>query len=138
MARYEAAGKRKYLYGKTKKIVIDRLRERRPSGLTNLVPEADTMLVGSYLDRWLPTVRGTVEERTITRHEEVVAAARERHGGDQPPEAPEKGDTGLVTLEEAKRLLRVTRAKRFEALYVLVVTTGMRQGELLGLGSSSS
>ncbi len=66
VARYETAGKRKYLYGKTKKIVTDRLRERTSSGLTKLVLEAEGMRVGEYLDRWLPTVRGTVKERTLT------------------------------------------------------------------------
>ncbi len=38
MARYEAAGKKKYLYGKTKKAVADRLRERLSNGLTDLAP----------------------------------------------------------------------------------------------------
>jgi integrase len=35
---------------------------------------------------------------------------------------------------QARRLLEVARGNRLEALYVLAVTTGMRQGELLGLG----
>ena len=35
--------------------------------------------------------------------------------------------------EEAKRFLEAIAGDRFEALYVLAVTTGMRQGELLGL-----
>jgi hypothetical protein len=61
---YKIGTKRKYLYGKTKKAVTDKLKERLSSGGMNLAPEADTMLVGAYLDRWLPTVRGTVKERT--------------------------------------------------------------------------
>ena len=35
--------------------------------------------------------------------------------------------------EQVKDLLRYARGERFEALYVLAVTTGMRSGELLGL-----
>jgi len=35
--------------------------------------------------------------------------------------------------EETKRLLEAAREDRFEALYVLAVTTGLRQGELLAL-----
>jgi integrase len=35
---------------------------------------------------------------------------------------------------QARQLLQVAKANRLEALYVLAVTTGMRQGELLGLG----
>ncbi len=188
VARYEAAGKRKYLYGKTKKIVTDRLRERMSSGLTSLVPEADTMLVGSYLDRWLPTVRGTVKDRTLTRHEEVVRLhlkptlgnvklrklnaldvqelyRAKLEAGLSPrtvqivhttlhkalkqavrwsllpgnvtaavsPPRPQKKEIRVLTLEETKRLLDAARGERFEAVYVLAVTTGMRQGELLGL-----
>ena len=64
------------LCGKTKKVVTDRLRERLFCGLTDFVREANGMGVGEYLDRWLPTglptVRGTVKERTLVRHEEVV------------------------------------------------------------------
>jgi integrase len=35
--------------------------------------------------------------------------------------------------EQARRLLHEARGDRFEALYVLALTTGLRQGELLGL-----
>ena len=35
--------------------------------------------------------------------------------------------------EQARRLLRAARGDRLEALYVLALTTAMRQGELLGL-----
>ena len=72
VARYEAAGKRKYLYGKTRKIVADKLREKLASGEADLNPQEDTLRVGEYLDRWLPTVKDTVKERTWRRHEEVV------------------------------------------------------------------
>src|SRR5215213_5516238 len=72
VAEYKVGTKRKYLYGKTKKAVSDKLKERLSSGGMNLAPEANTMLVGAYLDTWLPTVKGTVKERTWRRHEEVV------------------------------------------------------------------
>jgi integrase len=39
----------------------------------------------------------------------------------------------VLSEEQGNRLLVVTRGDRFEALYVLALTTGMRQGELLGL-----
>jgi len=35
---------------------------------------------------------------------------------------------------QARTLLEAAKGNRLEALYVLTVTTGMRQGELLGLG----
>ena len=50
VAEYDAGGKRKYLYGKNKKAVTEKLKARLSSGETDLVAEADTMLVGAYLD----------------------------------------------------------------------------------------
>jgi hypothetical protein len=38
VAQYEVGGKRRYLYGKTKKAVADRLREKTTSGMANLAP----------------------------------------------------------------------------------------------------
>ena len=38
-----------------------------------------------------------------------------------------------VSPEETRHFLEAARGDRLEALYVLAVTTGMRQGELLGL-----
>jgi integrase len=44
-----------------------------------------------------------------------------------------KKEVRTLSPEEVKILLRTARGERFEALYVLAVTTGLRQGELLGL-----
>lgn len=38
-----------------------------------------------------------------------------------------------LSAEETRRFIEAARGARFEALYVLAVTTGMRQGELLAL-----
>lgn len=50
-------------------------------------------------------------------------------------DAPLDAQTEMRTLdaEQVKRLLAAARGHRLEALYVLAVTTGMRQGQLLGL-----
>jgi integrase len=48
-----------------------------------------------------------------------------------PRPAPEEMRT--LCAEETRRLLEAARGDRLEALYVLAVHTGMRQGELLGL-----
>jgi integrase len=48
-----------------------------------------------------------------------------------PRPAPE--EMRPLSPEEARRLLEAARGDRLEALYVLAVHTGMRQGELLGL-----
>jgi integrase len=42
-------------------------------------------------------------------------------------------DMDTFSPEEARRLLATARGDRFEALYVLALSTGMRQGELLAL-----
>jgi integrase len=49
------------------------------------------------------------------------------------PPKPQKKEIRVLTSDETKRLLRAARGDKFEALYILAVTTGMRQGELLGL-----
>jgi integrase len=50
-------------------------------------------------------------------------------------DAPRKArhEMRTLTTEEAQRLLTAAAGRRLEALYVLAVTTGMRQGELLAL-----
>jgi len=49
------------------------------------------------------------------------------------PPRPTPREMRPLTSEEAHRLLQAACDDRFEALYVLAVTTGMRQGELLAL-----
>ena len=49
-----------------------------------------------------------------------------------PPRAPHHEMTTLSE-EQTRAFLDVTAGERFEALYVLAVTTGMRQGEILAL-----
>jgi integrase len=49
------------------------------------------------------------------------------------PPRPTPKEMRPLTSQEARRLLQEARGNRLEALYVLAVTTGMRQGELLAL-----
>lgn len=49
------------------------------------------------------------------------------------PPRPEKRERPTFTLAQARLFLEAARQNRFEALYVLVIQTGMRRGELLGL-----
>jgi integrase len=49
-----------------------------------------------------------------------------------PPKVPNKDVTPLSP-DQARRFLEAVRGDRLEALYVLAVHTGMRQGELLAL-----
>ena len=49
------------------------------------------------------------------------------------PPRPEPRDMRALSPEEVRRFLAAASGSRLEALYILAVTTGMRQGELLGL-----
>jgi hypothetical protein len=71
VARYEATGRRRYLYGKTKKAVTDKLRRRLPRERRTLPPR-QTPCPSTSTSGCLPTVEGTIKEQTWIRHEEVV------------------------------------------------------------------
>jgi integrase len=49
------------------------------------------------------------------------------------PPRPPKSEINPLTVNQVKALLRAAEGNKLETLYVLAVTTGMRQGELLGL-----
>jgi integrase len=49
------------------------------------------------------------------------------------PPRPQKREISPLTPEQARRFLEACQGERLEALFVLAVHTGMRQGELLGL-----
>ncbi|HSL00538.1 MAG TPA: site-specific integrase, partial [Rubrobacteraceae bacterium] len=46
---------------------------------------------------------------------------------------PNRGETRPLSPEQARAFLQAAHGDRYEALYVLALTTGLRQGELLGL-----
>jgi integrase len=48
------------------------------------------------------------------------------------PRVP-KGEMQVLSIEQAQQFLRTAQGDPLEALYVIALTTGMRQGELLGL-----
>lgn len=50
---------------------------------------------------------------------------------ERPTYKAKRGET--LTIEEARRLLKSARGDRYEAVYVLAVTAGLRLGEILGL-----
>ncbi len=49
------------------------------------------------------------------------------------PPKPSKREIHALSLDQIRNLLEVARGDKLEALYVLACTTGMRQGELIGL-----
>ena len=81
---------------------------------------------------------GTVHKMHVVLHKALGQAVRDglipRNVTEavKVPQVRRKEITPL-TAEETKRLIETARGDRFEALYMLAVTTGMRQGELLAL-----
>jgi integrase len=182
--------KYRYLYGKTRAVVAEKLTKAMADRYSGLIFDAGKMTVGEYLDRWLvDTVRGTVRTSTYERHEEIVrlhikpslgrvglkkltpahvrglysekldsglapATVRRihstlhkalsqavsdgivpRNAADVKAPRPAPEEIRPPSEVEARAFLDAARqsGERFEALYVLAITTGMRRGELLGL-----
>jgi integrase len=186
---YTADGpKRRYLSGKRREDVRDKLVKALSDRSGGLVVDAGAMTVGQHLERWLKdSVRGTVRMSTYERHEGIVrthlnpalgrikvknltpahvrglhrekleaglapATVRKIHStlhkalsqavsdGLIPRNAaavkaprPDPEEMHPLSADEASALLKAGRGERFEALYVLAITTGLRRGELLGL-----
>ena len=186
---YTADGvKRRYLSGKRREDVRDKLAKALSNRAEGLVFDVGTLTVGEYLDRWLKDVRDTVRESTYQRYGYAIephmkpALGRIKLKDLKPAQARwfyrERLDSGLapatvhklhvvlhkalraavadgliprnaaaglklpriireeidpLNREEACRLLEAARGDRLEALYVLALSTGMRQGELLAL-----
>jgi integrase len=181
--------KRRYVSGKSREEVHDKLIEALGNRALGLVFDAGTLTVGEYLTRWLKdSVRGTVRPSTFEVHRHMIephivptlgrlklkdlnpahvrgfyrekldsglsaATVRKMHSvlhkalkqavldgliprnvceAVKPPKV-ERKEIAPLDREQAKALLEVARGDRLEALYVLAVHTGMREGELLGL-----
>ena len=88
-------------------------------------------LVGGLSPRSVQIIHATLH-KALKRAEAWSLVTRNVAASATPPR-PQKKEVRVLSPGEVKRLLRAARGERFEALYVLAVTTGMRQGELLGL-----
>src|SRR5919112_564614 len=65
--------KYRYIYGKEREEVADKLIEALNQRNKGLIFDAGKMTVGEYLEVWLSdTVRGTVRPSTFERHEQIV------------------------------------------------------------------
>jgi integrase len=188
VGQYEVGGKRRYVYGKTRKEVACKLTKAVADGNEGLIFDSDHLTVAQYLDRWLDSIRDTVRESTWVRHEINVrvhvkpALGRVRLGKLNPLQVQSfyrcKLDQGLsaasvlkihstlskslkqavrwrlvplnvcmavvlpritkpeiqpLDAQQMKALLRAAQGTDLCALWVLMVTTGIRVGEALGL-----
>jgi integrase len=182
--------KYRYLYGKTRAAVAEKLTKAMADRNGGLIFDAGNLTVGEYLDSWLSdSVRGTVRPSTFERHEGIIrlhikpslgrvglkkltpahvrglhrekldaclapATVRKihstlhkalsqavsdgivpRNAADVKAPRPTPEEMRPLSETEVRAFLDVARESgdRFEALYVLALTTGLRRGELLGL-----
>ncbi len=180
--------KRRYITGKTRQQVAEKLTKAMSDRDGGFVFDAGAMTVGEYLDRWLKDVEDTVRESTHARYEYAIRPHikpalgkiklkdltpaharwfyRDRLDSGLAPASvhklhvvlhkalkaavsdgliPRNAVAGLklpkltreeidpLSRAEARHLLDAARGDRLEALYVLALNTGMRQGELLAL-----
>jgi integrase len=180
--------KRRYLFGKRREDVRDKLAKALAHRAEGLVFDAGTLTLGEYLDGWLQDVKGTVRHSTHERYEYAIGPHikpalgriklrdltsaqvrwfyRERLDSGLAPATvhklhvalhkalkaavadgliPRNAAAGIklpritreeidpLNQEEVLRLLEAAHGDRLEALYVLAIHTGMRQGELLAL-----
>lgn len=180
--------RRKWLYGKTRKEVADKLTVALRARQQGLPQADDRRSVGAYLAEWLESTKGSVRPRTWERYEQYVrvhatpvigrvvlsrlapqhlqqlyanrieaglsessvahlhsvmhTALRqaEAWGAVQrnvarlvnPPRV-RRHEMRTLSPAEARMLLQAASSDRYEALFAVAVSTGMRLGELLGL-----
>ena len=181
--------KRKYLYGKTKKEVRDKLTKLQKEVATGGVFEPKDMPLGDYLLHWLEgTAKATIRETTYVSYEGVIrvhikprigsisiaklrpsmiqafytkmeedgvsARGREKAHAilhralkiavkwgylqSNPCEAVDRPKSTAKEFtvwseQEVAKFLKTIRGDRLEALYIVALMTGLRQGEILGL-----
>jgi integrase len=104
--------------------------------LTNLTPLHLQRLYAQRIEAGLSTT--TVHHLHATIHRALDHAVRwslvQRNVADLvDPPRPRHHEITTLSAEEANRLLSAAHGNRLEALYVIALTTGMRQGELLGV-----
>jgi integrase len=101
-------GKRKRIYGKTRKEVADKLKalHRDQSLGINIAPEKQT--VEQFLTRWLENVKGRNRPRTYESYEVVVRRHILPHIGSHELSRllPEHVDAMIAALKETKRARR--------------------------------
>jgi integrase len=181
--------KYRYLYGKTRQMVAEKLTKAVAQRDGGLAFEAGKLTVAEYMDKWLAeSARNRLRPKTfkdysgLTRLHIVPALGHIKLKKLTPlhvqsfyrsklesglskrtveyihtvlhsalkqavrwelvprnvteavdPPRPERKERPTLNLDQARIFLESAREDRWEALYVLVIQTGMRRGELFGL-----
>ena len=72
VGQYEVNGKRRYVYGKTRKAVAGTLAKAIAERDAGLASDSQNLSLADYLDLWLGSIRGTLAPNTVRRHEELT------------------------------------------------------------------
>lgn len=104
--------------------------------LSKLTPQQVQLLYAEKLEEGLSTT--TVHHLHAVLHRAIHAAVRlglvQRNVCDMvDPPRMRRNEMAVLSPEQVRALLEAAAGERLEALYVLAVSTGMRQGELLAL-----
>jgi integrase len=70
-ARYQAGGKRKYIYGKTRAEVAKKLNEALSEVNKGLLYDDKAITVETHIEKWLTTSKNSVRIRTWGRYEQI-------------------------------------------------------------------
>lgn len=181
--------KRRYVYGRTKGEILQKLDQARSDARSGLAVEPSRLTVGEFIDNWMTTsaeqrlrpttrvtydslikkhlkphlggvrlshldhlkleawqaalTRGKVSVRTrrsafvllgtiLKRGVRLGLIARNPLERVEKPR-PEAVEIQVLSPDQVRKLLEKAKGHRHEALFVLAVTTGARQGELFGL-----
>ena len=188
---YDSNGKRlrRFVYGKTKAEVQDKLTKLQHSKLEGTLCENGRLTVAQFMEQWLNTVRPSLADGSIANYDRAIrlqinpriggiqvskltplhaqnlynTMAREGHSIEkrrlahitlrlalrqavkwgiiprnvcdavEAPAIKPKTDFAVLTKSQAMALMAAASGDRFEALYVVALSTGMRLGELFGL-----
>src|SRR5215217_6901301 len=144
--------KRRTLYGKTRQEVAAKLSRALADREGGLIFDAGSLTVGEYLARWLShSVRDTVSQKTYESYESIVRVhlspalgrirlkALKQATDDgliprnvteavKPPQS-RREEMQPLSRDQVRTFLDTVKGDRVEALYVLAITAGLRQGE---------
>lgn len=105
-------------------------------GLAKLTPQHLQVFYSKMLAQGLsPTTVHAIHSMLHRALEDALQMALINRNVTEMLKPPRRGNREMMTLSvlEMQRFLEVVRDDRFYALYVLALSTGMREGELLGL-----
>jgi integrase len=146
-AGYSDIGMRrlKTVYGATKGEVQGKLRQIAIEVASGSPVEAQKLTLAEFLDRWLATIKQSIAPSTHARykadmrlvsalqHAVKLGLVRSNAARENDRPTVPKPELKCWTTVDVATFLKTAKTDRLSALYVLALSSGMRQGELLGL-----